>query len=825
MGSFFYRVLLLVGFTAPIFCMSSSNSSPQDKKSPGPPSMKSNPTSKVSPSNTMFAFFLYQRLVQESPGQNVLFSPVSISTSLAMLSLGARSATKTQILRSLGFDLKNIPESTIHLGFEHLVHSLNVCHKDRDLRMGSVLFIRKELQLQANFLDQVKKLYGTKVFSEDFSNTATAQARINSYVEKETKGKVLDVIQDLDSHTTMVLVNHIFFKANWTQPFSAANTIKSFPFLLSEGSTVHVPMMQQTELFAFGVDRELGCSVLKMDYRGDAVAFFVLPGKGRMWQLEKSLSARRLRKWNRSLQKRWIKVFIPKFSISASYNLETVLPKMGIRDAFDANADFSGITKTHFLQVSKVAHKAVLDVSEEGTEAAAATATKLIVRSKDSPSSVISFNQPFLMLLLEKSTESLLFLGKVENPTKMKTTSVSNKTGDWLSWLRGRNILMSIVDHGTDMGGALMLWLQSCAHPGDFSKMGPLWLWLLVAQVLLPVCCQPFSAHGEKSLGMPQPADYQLLQPAPAHHKVTPTITNFALRLYKQLAEDAPGNIIFSPVSLSSVVALLSLGAPPDTQTRILESLGFNLTETPAADIHRGFQSLLRTLDLPSPKLELKVGLSLFLDRQLKPQQCFLDSAKELYGALAFSANFTDAAATGQQINDLVRKQTYGQVVGCLPEFDQDTFMVLLNYIFFKAKWKHPFDRYQTRKQESFFLGQRTALHIPMMRQKEMHRFLYDQEASCTVLQIEYSGTALLLLVLPDPGKMQQVEAALQPETLRRWGQRFLPSLLDLHLPRFSISATYNLEKILPLIGLGNMFDKEADLSGILGQLNKTVSR
>lgn len=91
------------------------------------------------------------------------------------------------------------------------------------------------------------------------------------------------------------------------------------------------------------------------------------------------------------------------------------------------------------------------------------------------------------------------------------------------------------------------------------------------------------------------------------------------------------------------------------------------------------------------------------------------------------------------------------------------------------AKWKHPFDRYQTRKQESFSRDQRMAFRIPMMRQKEMHRFLYDQEALCTVLQIEYSGTALLLLVLPDPGKMKQVEASLQPEMLRRWSQRFLP--------------------------------------------------
>lgn len=235
MGPSFYQVLLWVGFTAPIFCVSLSNSNPGNRESPRPPSVKSNPASKVSPSNTMFAFSLYRRLVQESPGQNVLFSPVSISTSLAMLSLGARSATKTQILRSLGFDLMGMPEPTIHLGFEYLVHSLNACHKDRDLRMGSVLFIRKELQLQANFLDRVKKLYGTKVFSEDFSNAVTAQARINSYVEKETKGKVVDVIQDLDSQTAMVLVNHIFFKGEVEFLFSFISLffiyLFFFPFL------------------------------------------------------------------------------------------------------------------------------------------------------------------------------------------------------------------------------------------------------------------------------------------------------------------------------------------------------------------------------------------------------------------------------------------------------------------------------------------------------------------------------------------------------------------------------------------------------------------
>lgn len=92
-----------------------------------------------------------------------------------------------------------------------------------------------------------------------------------------------------------------------------------------------------------------------------------------------------------------------------------------------------------------------------------------------------------------------------------------------------------------------------------------------------------------------------------------------------------------------------------------------------------------------------------------------------------------------------------------------------------QAKWKHPFNRYQTQKQESFSVDERTSLRIPMMHQKEMHRFLYDQDVACTVLQIEYSGNAQALLILPDPGKMEQVEVALQPETLRKWGQLLLP--------------------------------------------------
>ncbi|KAL4693101.1 hypothetical protein H8959_016911 [Pygathrix nigripes] len=341
MASSLYGVLFAVGLCAPVYCVSLVNA---PSGCPHPSSTESTPASLVYSLNTDFAFHLYRRLVLETPSQNVFFSPVSVSTSLAMLSLGAHSVTKTQILEGLGFNLTHTPESAIHQGFQHLVHSLTVPSKDLALKMGSALFVKKELQLQANFLGNVKRL-----------------VKINSHVKKKTQGKVVDIIQGLDLLTAMVL----------------------------------------------------------MDYKGEAVAFFVLPSKGKMRQLEQALSARTLRKWSHSLQKRWIEVFIPKFSISASYNLETILPKMGIQNAFDENADFSGITKRDSLQLSKATHKAVLDVSEEGTGAAAATATKFIVRSKDGPSYLtVSFNRTFLIMITNKATDSILFLGKVENPTK-----------------------------------------------------------------------------------------------------------------------------------------------------------------------------------------------------------------------------------------------------------------------------------------------------------------------------------------------------------------------------------------------------------------------
>uniref|UniRef100_A0A8C4KY77 Thyroxine-binding globulin n=2 Tax=Equus asinus TaxID=9793 RepID=A0A8C4KY77_EQUAS len=414
MPLFLYLVLLVLG----LHCAPSNSSEGRETSCHSP---QQNATLyKMSSINADFAFNLYRRFTVKTPDRNIFFSPVSISAALAMLSLGACSNTQTQILESLGFNLTDTPIAEIQQGFQHLICSLNFPKKELELQMGNALFIGKQLKPLAKFLDDVKSLYETEVFSTDFSNISTAQQEINSHVVKQTKGKVVGLIQDLKPNTIMVLVNYIHFKAQWANPFDPAKTEEGSSFSVDKTTTVQVPMMHQMEQYYYLVDTELNCTVLQMDYSKNSLALFVLPKEGQMEWVEGAMSSKTLKKWNRLLQKGWIDLFVPKFSISATYDLGAFLLKMGIQDAFADNADFSRLTKDNGLKLSIAAHKVVLHIGETGTEAVAVPE----VRFLDQPEitffhPIIQFDRSFLLLILEKSTRSILFLGKVVDPTEV----------------------------------------------------------------------------------------------------------------------------------------------------------------------------------------------------------------------------------------------------------------------------------------------------------------------------------------------------------------------------------------------------------------------
>ncbi|XP_029807726.1 kallistatin [Suricata suricatta] len=379
------------------------------------------PSLKIVQGNTAFALRLYHLVASQSPGNNIFFSPLSISSSYAMLSLGARSHSQTQILEGLGFNLTEVSESDIHQGFQNLWHTLHLPRDGLEMHAGSALFLSQELQILPGFLNDSVAFYESKPFLADFHDSAGTTQLINDHVKEETQGKIVDLVSDLSADIAMVLVNYIYFKALWEKPFALSLTTPQ-DFYVDENTVVKVPMMRQdTEDHWYLHDRYLPCSVLRMDYKGNAMAFFILPNRGKMKQVEEVLTPEMLTRWNSLLQKRYfyrkLELHFPKFSISGSYKLDQILPELGFVDVFSQQADLSGITEEQKLQVSKSFHKAILEVDEAGTQAAAATGTFTAFLSTRHSRRVLWFNRPFLVVIFSTDTQSVLFLGKVVNPT------------------------------------------------------------------------------------------------------------------------------------------------------------------------------------------------------------------------------------------------------------------------------------------------------------------------------------------------------------------------------------------------------------------------
>ncbi|NWR67656.1 A1AT2 antiproteinase, partial [Bucorvus abyssinicus] len=374
------------------------------------------PHVKIAPSNADFAFKFYKQVREDISNKNIFFSPLSISTAFAMLSLGARSNTLNQLHKGLAFNLTEMEEQEIHEGFQRVLQLLNEPDREVQLSMGNALFIDDRLKLLQKFLDDVTNFYYSEAFSSNFQNPSEAIKEINKYIETKTHGKIVDLLKDLDTNTLMILVNYIYFKGYWESPFNSLAT-KEDDFLLDDKNSVKVEMMHQSQFFNIHRDEKLSCWVVELPYKGNAAALFILPDEGTMKQVEDALLKETMSNWMQSFKQREIYLDLPKFSISASYDVKSLFKKMGVTEVFSDLADLSGVAENTSLKVSKAIHKAMVDVRENGTEAAAVTVIELVKLSAQLPPPPhIRFNRPFLMLIFDKTTQSILFMGKIVNP-------------------------------------------------------------------------------------------------------------------------------------------------------------------------------------------------------------------------------------------------------------------------------------------------------------------------------------------------------------------------------------------------------------------------
>ncbi|KAJ1151705.1 hypothetical protein NDU88_004485 [Pleurodeles waltl] len=368
---------------------------------------------KVAPGNMQFAFTFYKQVAAAAPSKNIFFSPVSISTALAMLSVGARSGTLSQMVESLGFPPSVVPLTEVHAGFHHLLQVLNDPGSQLKLHMGNALFIREGVDLLRPFLDELKQNYLSEAFSTDFQNEEKAKKQINGYVEEQTKGKIVDLLSSLDTRTVLVLISYIYFRGQWDKPFEVESTQEGL-FHVDEHTTVKVPMMFNWSKYDTTYDRELFATVVQLPYKGSASALFILPDEGKLDQVEKVLSSSTVTKWKNAMHHGPINLYMPKFSLACTLDLKDLLQKMGITEVFSDAADLSGITGGRNLKASKAVHKAVLSIDEKGTEAAAATALEAMPMCLPP---TIKFDRPFLLVIYHNTTDCNLFIGKIVNPT------------------------------------------------------------------------------------------------------------------------------------------------------------------------------------------------------------------------------------------------------------------------------------------------------------------------------------------------------------------------------------------------------------------------
>lgn len=369
--------------------------------------------------NTAFALDLYKQLSDEA--DNLFFSPYSLSTALAMTYTGARGATESQMADTLHFSL---PQESLHPAFADLAKHFESIQKKGDvaLNIANALWIQQDFDLLDTFLQSMETYYEAKLFQVNFKQACEeVRNRINQWVEEQTQARIKNLLAPgtLDALTRLVLTNAIYFKGNWAEQFDKEATQEE-PFWVTPTQSVTVPMMHKLAGFKFAeLDQ---AQVLELPYAGEDLAMLILLPKARdgLSNLEQQLSVERVADWIAAASYREVDVFIPKFTLTSQFTLSQTLSSMGMPDAFSEKADFSGMEPHKQLRITEVVHKAFVEVNEEGTEAAAATAVIVGVTSVAEPQPIPVFkaDHPFLFFILEKQTGSLLFMGRLANPPK-----------------------------------------------------------------------------------------------------------------------------------------------------------------------------------------------------------------------------------------------------------------------------------------------------------------------------------------------------------------------------------------------------------------------
>lgn len=408
--------LLAAGAGAGLYFWRAAMELPPEPAPPAPPTPWSDDMGAVSGGNNRFALDLYARLAadKKNAGKNLFFSPYSVHSALAMTATGAKGNTREQMAKVLHLpndDAKLFAAGDLGRYYAHP-------RKDFELNVANALWGQKGFPWRPEWVGQQEARFGAGFREADFRSSPDGERdRINHWVEQQTRDRIKELLVQgqVNRDTAMVLVNAIYFKGAWATQFDPKKTAPA-PFLCDDNTRVEVPMMHG-EFKAGYAHTADGVQMAELAYRGGELSMvLMMPArKDDIASLEKQLTPDTLAKWLAALRDRAeLEVSLPKFRVESRFELPGHLQALGMTDAFDRNrADFGGMLPSPPVFVSEVAHKAFVEVGEEGTEAAAATA--VVLGAVSGPPSFHA-NRPFLFLIRDVKRGTILFMGRVVRP-------------------------------------------------------------------------------------------------------------------------------------------------------------------------------------------------------------------------------------------------------------------------------------------------------------------------------------------------------------------------------------------------------------------------
>ncbi|XP_055262519.1 serpin B6-like [Moschus berezovskii] len=375
----------------------------------------------LSEANGTFALTLLKKLGEDN-SNNVLIAPLSISSALAMVLMGARGNTAAQMCQTLSLGKISGGGEDVHQGFQNLLCEVNRTCTQYLLRTANRLFGEKTCDFLSCFKDACRIFYQAEVEELDFvCASEEARKHINTWVAEKTEDKIRDLLSanSVNSMTRLVLVNAIYFKGNWAKQFLKGHTVER-TFNVSKNVQKPVPMMYNWSTFKTACIAEICSQILVLPYVGQELNMVILlPSESTdLNTVEKALTYEKFVAWTKPdvLAEEEVKVFLPCFTLEECYDMECVLRCLGMTDAFEAaRADFSGMSCQRGLHLSKFVHKSFVEVTEEGTEATAASGSRISWRSLNVVHEFFA-DRPFLFFIQHGKTGAILFCGRYCSP-------------------------------------------------------------------------------------------------------------------------------------------------------------------------------------------------------------------------------------------------------------------------------------------------------------------------------------------------------------------------------------------------------------------------